>query len=140
MNGDFPADPCTIFLKIVLGAVLLFYFCSRSPAIKKSLLKLTGSQKLLNVAMITCCAAVAVHGATHNAWETSFDSISSYVGMAPPTVKFNNVAFLDEFAMAFATFLFWLWQLGFIEVPFDVVMIAYALFGSLIAYIRSIRK
>jgi hypothetical protein len=101
---------------IVLGAVLVALFVVPAmKTIKKFLLKLTGSQKLLNVAMITCCAAVAVYGATHNAWEASFDSISSYVGMAPPTIKFNNVAFLDEFAAAFATLLFWLWMYGIIE-------------------------
>jgi hypothetical protein len=59
-----------------------------------------------NCVLLAIVAAVAAFGAYNNAWEASFDSLSSTTGFSSPSARLDNVAFLDEFAGSMALFVF----------------------------------
>jgi hypothetical protein len=107
-----------LWVAILYLCVKMVVTCWIAAFIKEVLMRTVakGSQQRLNMILFVACTTIACIGATHNAWESSFDSLSSYFGFAPPTMQFDNIAFLDEFAAALTMLLlnccFW----GLIEI------------------------
>ena len=117
------------FVVFVIGNILFFGSLAGMHILDRAntfMVNLAGSQTRLNAILFVLCVAIALFGARLNAWETTFDSVASYFGLAPPIVQFNNVVFHDEFVGALGTFLYCFYITGIIKVRFIVAVIVYA--------------
>ena len=87
--------------------------------------RLGWSQHKLNLVVVAVCLVFSLVGAKKNAYEASFDSLSSVLGLAPPTLSFNNVFFIDEFVGSLAMMLTFCFYLGLIVVPYTAFLAMY---------------
>lgn len=83
------------------------------------------SQRKLNLVVVAVCLVFSLVGAKKNAYEASFDSLSSVLGLAPPTFSFNNVLFIDEFVGSLAMMLTICQIWGLIVVPMRAFLAMY---------------
>ena len=98
-SGD-PVGLTAALVFIVLPPMMLVWFvsCVASEAKRFLLTKVGGSQRQVNYIVVGIVKVISYVSARGNAWEKSFDSVASMLGFASPTTRFNNVAFIDEFA------------------------------------------
>ena len=125
-SGD-PVGLTAALVLIVCIPCWLFWFASWvASEVKRFLLtKVGGSQRQVNYIVVGIVKVISYVSARGNAWEKSFDSVASMLGFASPTMRFSNVAFIDGFAGSLASWLWFCWCHGLVEVPFAMALAVY---------------
>ena len=90
-----------ILVGIILFIALVFFIVRWAVAqmvesVRVPLVTKLG-QQTLNVLAFAVCCGISYFGAIRDAWEDSYESMSSWIGLTPPTNRFNSIAFADEY-------------------------------------------